>query len=151
MSEWSLTAFWVLRATESCPWCCSGPASPCPFCSCAVTSACLVTLSSSGPCPRITPQLLIQPLRGQIRKLQDLKWGVWGPMNSILKGPQEQITRLLLPSSADPCTTSFCSLYSRSLSVPSTMFLQGASVLFLDHLWLQIPCCPLMTSCLANS
>lgn len=95
------------------------------------------------PLSWITPQLLIQPVRGQIRKLQDLKWGVWGPMNSIPKGPQDQVARLLLPSSADPCTTSFCYLCSHSLSVPWTMFL--------GHLWLQIPCRPLMTSCLANS
>lgn len=39
----------------------------------------------------LLPQLLIQTVRGQKRKMQDIKWRVWDPMNSVSKDPQDQV------------------------------------------------------------
>lgn len=39
----------------------------------------------------LLPQLLIQPVREQKRKMQDIKWRVWDPMNSAPEDPQDQV------------------------------------------------------------
>ena len=91
MRQWLISdGLWAPWTTESCPWCCPGPASSCPSCSSVLTLICLVILSYS-PHLYLLPQLLIQTVRGQKRKMQDIKWRVWDPMNSVPKDPQDQV------------------------------------------------------------